>query len=67
MHVYVEAPMIALGKRMGGAWFGSRKRDKHRLSADPPCRASLDPAKTPGSQKDAAAPLLLFRNEAASA
>jgi peptidoglycan/LPS O-acetylase OafA/YrhL len=27
MHVYVEAPMIALGKRLGNAWFGSRKRD----------------------------------------
>lgn len=27
MHVYVEAPMIALGKRLGDAWFGSRKRD----------------------------------------
>jgi peptidoglycan/LPS O-acetylase OafA/YrhL len=28
MHLYVEAPMIALGKRLSSAWFGSRKRDK---------------------------------------
>jgi peptidoglycan/LPS O-acetylase OafA/YrhL len=24
MHLYVEAPMIALGKRLGNAWFGKR-------------------------------------------
>jgi peptidoglycan/LPS O-acetylase OafA/YrhL len=28
MHLYIEAPMIALGKRLSKAWFGSRKRDK---------------------------------------
>jgi hypothetical protein len=28
MHAYVEAPMIALGKRLSSAWFGSRTR-KH--------------------------------------
>jgi peptidoglycan/LPS O-acetylase OafA/YrhL len=27
MHLCVEAPMIALGKRLSSAWFGSRKRD----------------------------------------
>jgi peptidoglycan/LPS O-acetylase OafA/YrhL len=27
MHRWVEAPMIALGKRLSNAWFGSRKRD----------------------------------------
>jgi peptidoglycan/LPS O-acetylase OafA/YrhL len=28
MHLYVEVPMIALGKRLSSAWFGSRRRDK---------------------------------------
>jgi peptidoglycan/LPS O-acetylase OafA/YrhL len=28
MHLYVEVPMIALGKRLSSAWFGSRRRDR---------------------------------------
>jgi peptidoglycan/LPS O-acetylase OafA/YrhL len=28
MHTYVEAPLIALGKRVSTAWFGARKKAK---------------------------------------
>jgi peptidoglycan/LPS O-acetylase OafA/YrhL len=35
MHLYVETPMIALGKRLANAWFGSRKRDKVPALASP--------------------------------
>jgi peptidoglycan/LPS O-acetylase OafA/YrhL len=35
MHVYVEAPTIALGKRLAKAWFGSRERRAAPAAAAP--------------------------------
>jgi peptidoglycan/LPS O-acetylase OafA/YrhL len=35
MHVYVEAPTIALGKRLAKAWFGSRERRAAPATAAP--------------------------------
>ena len=35
MHLYVEAPMITLGKRLSTAWFGPRNRDKLAVLTSP--------------------------------